>query len=67
MRAMDCDCGEHLEAATDEAMFEKARRHVDQNHPEMELTDEQVQGLISEKSYSAEGGQNIDQRGPSGA
>jgi hypothetical protein len=53
MRAMDCDCGEHLEAPDDEVLFERARGHVDRDHPEMGLSDEQVRQLVSEKSYEA--------------
>jgi predicted small metal-binding protein len=70
MRAMDCDCGHHLEAPDDEHLFERAREHVDRDHPEMQLSDEQVRGLVSEKAYTqdgegpqtAEGGGAIDQR-----
>jgi predicted small metal-binding protein len=40
MRALDCDCGQHLEAANDEELFERAREHVDRDHPEMQLSDE---------------------------
>jgi hypothetical protein len=53
MRGMNCDCGEHLEAPNDEVLFERARGHVDRDHPEMQLSDEQVRELVSEKSYEA--------------
>jgi hypothetical protein len=53
MRAMNCDCGEHLEAPNDEVLFERARAHVDRDHPEMQLSDDQVRELVSEKSYEA--------------
>ena len=43
MRALDCECGQHLEAANDEELFERAREHVD--HPDMGLGDEQVRGI----------------------
>ena len=29
MRAMDCECGQPLEAESDEELFGEARRHVD--------------------------------------
>jgi len=51
MRALDCACGRHLEAESDEQLYRQARAHVDQDHPEMQLGDEQVQGIVSEGAY----------------
>ncbi|MGH3090633.1 MAG: DUF1059 domain-containing protein [Rubrobacteraceae bacterium] len=51
MRALDCECGRHLEAADDEKLFEQAREHVDRDHPEMQLDDEQVRGIVAEGAY----------------
>lgn len=31
-RALDCPCGEHLEADDDAALFEAAKRHADDKH-----------------------------------
>jgi hypothetical protein len=51
-------------------LFERARGHVDREHPEMGLSDEQVRQLVSEKSYEAyatagdEGG--VDRRASAG-
>jgi predicted small metal-binding protein len=53
MRVMDCDCGQTLQAANDDELFRVARQHVDQDHPDMNLSDEDIQGLISEKAYEA--------------
>jgi predicted small metal-binding protein len=51
MRALDCQCGRHLEAQSDEELYRQARAHVDQDHPEMQLSDEQVMGIISSGAY----------------
>lgn len=51
MRALDCECGRHLEAESDEKLFEQTREHVDADHPEMGLTDEQVRGIVAEGAY----------------
>ncbi len=51
MRALDCECGQHLEAANDEELFEKAREHVNRDHSNMQLTDEQVRQLVAERAY----------------
>ena len=52
VRAMDCDYGQHLEAADDEQLFEQAREYVDRDHPEMEISDEQIRNLITERAYN---------------
>ncbi|TCJ20276.1 DUF1059 domain-containing protein [Rubrobacter taiwanensis] len=69
MRAMDCECGRHLEAPDDEALVEQARRHVDEDHPEMHLSDEEIRGLVSDRVYTQgdEGEGGLDKRAPSGA
>ncbi|HEV2093471.1 MAG TPA: DUF1059 domain-containing protein [Rubrobacter sp.] len=51
MRALDCQCGKHLEANNDEELYGQAREHVDRDHPEMQLSDEQVQGIVAEGAY----------------
>lgn len=51
MRALDCSCGRHLEAADDEELFQQARQHVDRDHPEMGLDDEQVRGIVAQGAY----------------
>lgn len=51
MRALDCECGKHLEAANDEELYREARDHVDRDHPEMQLSDEQVHGIVAEGAY----------------
>ncbi|MGH3993777.1 MAG: DUF1059 domain-containing protein, partial [Pseudonocardiaceae bacterium] len=53
MRVIDCDCGQTLQAANDEDLFKEARAHVDQEHPDMQLTDDQVRELVSAKAYDA--------------
>ncbi len=51
MRALDCECGKHLEANSDEELYGQVREHVDRDHPEMQLGDEQVQGLVAQGAY----------------
>jgi hypothetical protein len=53
MRVIDCDCGTTLQAANDDDLFKAAREHVDQQHPDMELSDDDVRGLVAEKAYEA--------------
>lgn len=51
MRALDCACGQHLEAANDEELLQRAREHVDRDHPDMGLSEEQVRGIVAEGAY----------------
>ena len=34
MRALDCDCGRHLEAADDQKLFDEVQKHVNRDHLE---------------------------------
>ena len=52
MRALDCDCGRHLEADDDEKLFDKAKEHVSRDHhPDRQLSAEQVREIVAEKAY----------------
>lgn len=53
MRALDCDCGHHLEADDDEQLRERARQHVAEAHPDMQMNDDQIRELVSSKAYHA--------------
>jgi hypothetical protein len=54
MRAIDCPCGHHLEAADDDALFHAARQHIDSDHPEMERSDEQIRERVAADAYDVE-------------
>jgi hypothetical protein len=51
MRALDCDCGQHLEAANDQKLFDEAQKHVNRDHPEMQLSAEQAREIVTQKAY----------------
>ena len=53
MRVIDCDCGETLQAANDDDLVQATRRHVDEAHSEMNLSDDQVRELVESKAYDA--------------
>ena len=53
MRVIDCDCGHTLQAANDDDLYKAAREHVDREHPDMQLSDEQVRALVADKAYEA--------------
>jgi len=53
MRVIDCDCGVTLQAANDDELADSVRGHVASDHPDMELSDEQVREMVAEKAYSA--------------
>jgi hypothetical protein len=51
LRALDCECGQHLEAANDDDLFQQAREQVDRDLPEMELGDTQVREIVAQGAY----------------
>jgi hypothetical protein len=53
MRVIDCECGKTLQAANDEDLAGAVRDHVAEDHPEMDLSDEQVEELVGSQAYDA--------------
>jgi len=53
MRVIDCDCGVTLQAANDAELATCVREHVESDHPDMQLDDDQARALVAEKAYSA--------------
>jgi predicted small metal-binding protein len=53
MRVLDCDCGKTLQAANDDDLTSQVRDHIDESHPDMELTDDQVSQLVASRAYEA--------------
>ncbi|MGH3047812.1 MAG: MFS transporter [Gaiellaceae bacterium] len=51
MRAIECPCGHHLEGADDEELFRLARQHVEEHHPDMERSDEQLRARVAADAY----------------
>ena len=52
-RTLTCECGQTLTGRDDEELFRLGRQHIDQVHPDMKATDEQVRGLVSQKARDA--------------
>jgi predicted small metal-binding protein len=51
MRAIECPCGHRLEGEDDEELVRLARRHVEEHHPEMERSDEQLRARVAADAY----------------
>lgn len=49
-RIIDCSCGHQLRAADNEALFIAARRHIDEQHPDMVRSDEQILQSIRDRA-----------------
>lgn len=52
MRAIVCPCGHRMEAANDAELYKVVRRHVDEHHPELNLSKDDITAMIKEKAYS---------------
>jgi predicted small metal-binding protein len=53
MRVIDCDCGQTLQAANDDDLFRVVREHLDQEHSNTQLTDDQVRQFVADQAYEA--------------
>jgi predicted small metal-binding protein len=51
MRAIDCPCGHRLTGADDEELFKAARQHVEEHHPDMQRTDEELRARVAADAY----------------
>ena len=52
MRAVDCPCGEHVEADTDTRLVEAVKDHADEVHPDR-YQDADLRILVSTTAYDA--------------
>jgi hypothetical protein len=52
MRAVDCPCGEYLEASNDTELLEAAKRHTSEEH-EGQYTDADLRILVNTAAYDA--------------
>jgi predicted small metal-binding protein len=50
---MDCDCGHRVEGIDDEDLFRNARQHADMVHSDLNLSDDQLRGLVAERAQDA--------------
>jgi predicted small metal-binding protein len=54
MRIIDCECGQTLQAANNEDLAVVVRGHIAEEHPEMQMSDDQVREFVSAQAYDAE-------------
>jgi hypothetical protein len=53
MRVVDCQCGKTLQAANDEDLAEAVRSHVAEDHPDMEMSEDEARQFVSSEAYDA--------------
>ena len=46
-RKVTCQCGHPMEAKNDADLFKIVRRHVDDKHPDLGYTDQDIRDLIA--------------------
>jgi predicted small metal-binding protein len=54
MRVIDCQCGKTLQAANDDDLAKAVRQHVADDHPDMEMSEEEARELVSAEAYEAQ-------------
>ena len=52
MRAVECPCGEHLEARSDSELIEAAKRHAGEEH-EGQYSETDLRVLVNTTAYDA--------------
>jgi predicted small metal-binding protein len=53
-RVIECNiCGEPLSAANDEELLGQVRQHIEAEHPDAGLDEEQAREMISREAYDA--------------
>ena len=53
-RVIECNiCGEPLSAATDEELLRQVQSHLESEHPDSGLDEEQAREMISREAYDA--------------
>ena len=50
---IDCKCGKTLQAANDEDLAEAVRGHVAEDHPDMEMSEEDASEFVASEAYEA--------------
>jgi len=53
MRVIDCDCGKTLQAGNDDDLADAVRSHAEEEHPDMELSEEQARQMVADRAYEA--------------
>ncbi len=53
MKVIDCECGRTLQAANDEDLAAQMRAHAEDEHPDMQLTEDQARELVADRAYEA--------------
>ena len=54
MRALLCSCKQRLVASDEEELFREVLDHLDDYHPVMTLSEEQVREVVGARSYEFE-------------
>jgi predicted small metal-binding protein len=53
-RVIECNiCGEPLSAATDEELLRQVQKHMEAEHPDSGLEEDQAREMISREAYDA--------------
>lgn len=47
-KVINCDCGYVVRGESDEELLEGARAHIRDQHPDMEVSDDQLLGMAEE-------------------
>jgi len=53
VRVIDCDCGSTIKAANDEELVTQVTAHVAEQHPDMEMSEDEARSFVASRAYDA--------------
>jgi predicted small metal-binding protein len=53
LRVIDCECGTTIKAANDDELESAVRDHLSTDHPDTEMSEDDVRTLVARRAYEA--------------
>jgi predicted small metal-binding protein len=53
VRVIDCDCGDTLSAANDDDLSDCVKKHLAEDHPDQQMSDDEIRAFVGNKAYDA--------------
>jgi predicted small metal-binding protein len=53
VRVIDCECGTTIAAPNDEELAARVRAHLAAEHPDLEMTVDELETLVAARAYEA--------------
>jgi predicted small metal-binding protein len=54
VRVIDCECGSTIKAANDDDLVRRITAHVAEDHPDMEMSEDEARTFVEARAYDAD-------------